>query len=325
MDFLTVEGLPPVVDQYDDNLALLVQQGAGLPQDFLTDTVDASKASKNVGDYALMVKTASGMQYRYPCMDRGNTLVSSMYFEEYGDQLPPDVRHSAAKSLAEASEAFGITPTGGLTKTASMIPQKRGPDEFLREMFGLDEDDVGFEEITDAFDGLSPRGKRQMALRVKTAGAVGEDYSGDKVGTDVYACFDARKSFLSGRPEAVQALGRLKEKIASVDPDLLADTLYGFDKKEELTHLYGRMFPDAYASVFGSSILKTAAPTSMELDGRNYSEADIDGFAASGKDDIVEAFGEEFYGQFADSPLSVMQSLPLTHKKALTRMMDARD
>lgn len=308
--------LPLIVDRNDDHDQLLNKtfEEKGLPEIIKTAAVTSSAAGNDT-DFGLVLRGPTGNQYKYPLMDAGNALASALYFGEYGAQLPAAFQKTASAQISQALTAFGYDPPGDLVKIAadSLAEQRMSDELAFADMFGFDEDDQ-FEQLEGAFDGLSPRGKIRMAMTVKEASVT--------VGHNFLPAIDIRKMHLKTE-EDLEELNGIKAKVASVTAVELAAELYQFDLDKGLTHLYHKHIPDAADSVFNSDLIKQAAPGPVEIDGREYTADTIGSFAGNRKDTIVDAFGEDFYEQFSGSPRDVLDSLPITHKQALARMMDA--
>lgn len=321
--------LPSVLDHYDDNGLLLRRtfDGKAIPPIIKTAADLTNARVRHDDDYALVYQGEYGKEYRLPVVDAGNALASALYFAEYGDKLPQEHQKVAAANLKTALESFGFEVPERLTKTATIELGRTGEADnmTLEALFGLPDNTV--EEVKGAFDGFSPRGKRRMMLQVKEASAqlpeYMQDYGRSQIGTDLEASLDLRKLVVLER-EATAQLKEMWEKSASMDPDLLASELELFDIEHNLTHLYGRIIPDPYASVFGTGMaqaVKTASANSVEIDGRHYSADTIEAFAHGKSEHIKDVFGDDFAGEFSRSPVSVLASLPVTHQQALARMM----
>ena len=61
----------------------------------------------------------------------------------------------------------------------------------------------------------------------------------------------------------------------------------------------------------------------IEIDGVSYGKDAVEGFAENRGGELEDAFGSDFAEQFKQDPVSVLDSLPITHKKAIARMIDA--
>lgn len=318
-----------IVDHYDDNGLLLRKtfNGNNAPAIIKTAADLSDSRVRHEADYALTYDTPFGREYKLPVVDAGNTLASALYFAEYGDKLPPQHRKTAAANLKNALESFGFQAPDELTKTAAIELGYTGEAETasLEQLFGVTDDDA-MEVVQGAFDGFSPRGKRRMMMKMKEAsvqtGTNMDDYARSELGTDLEMALDLRKLCVLEKEATVQ-LASLLEKSASMDPDKLASEIEMFDLEHSLTHLYGRIIPDPYASVFGTTLAieKNASAMAVEVDGRTYSPDTIQAFAHNSADRVKDAFGDDFAEEFTRNPVAVMHSLPVTHQQAIARMI----
>ena len=327
-----MDTLATILDHYDDGGLLLrkVFSERGVPPIIKTAADMSSPVNPQDDDYAVVANTEFGTERRYPCVDAGNTLASAVYFTEHGDKLPDELRKEAAQKISDALTGFGLTPPEDLTKTAAMELGYSGAadDMSLEKLFGVEEDNT-IEMISGAFDDCSPRGKRRMMLQVKEAGVQDipedmADYGRASVGSDLKMALDVRRLCVLDA-DATEELRGIFEKSAGADPEALAEEISNFDVNHKLTHLYGKVVPDPYASVFGMSIHKTASVVHpVEIDGKEYTREDISGFSEDSGDSVKEAFGDDFAEQFRADPVGVLGSLPVTHKQAIARMIDER-
>jgi len=328
-----IKNLPKVVDHYDDSGAFLREsiEGNEVPEVIKTAADLSKNASKNDSDYALVVDTLGGREHRYPVVDAGNTLASAMYLSKVASALPAELQKTAAEKINAALKVFGFTPTESLEKIASIELGFSGPgmetDRSLESLFGVSQGDPT-EVVKDAFDTASPRGKRRLMMQVKEAGLLEHlsdeltDYAREEVGSDFNTGLDLRK-IASLSAQATMELDAIKEKVASASPEDLVEDLTDFDIRHEVTHLYGKSILDPYATVFGTSVEKTAGVSDgLEIDGVSYSSEDVNKFAENQSDTLTDVFGEDFVGQFKEDPVNVLGSLPITHKKAIARMID---
>lgn len=323
-----------VIDHYDDEGLMLKKAFAekGVPPVIKTAVDLSESANRYENDYALVVSTDSGKEFKYPVVDAGNTLASALYFSETGNNLPENMRKTAAANITKALESFGFTPPEELTKTASMELgySDKAEDTSLEKLFGLGQD-PSVELVEDAFDGLSPRGKRRLAWKVKESSADmfeklaqdTQDYASDSLGSDFKMSLDLRKILVIGS-DADEGLSKIAEMSKTADPESVAEALHAFDVQHKITHHYNSVIPDSYASVFGNGVEKAASVTRpVEVSGREYAREDIsDWFSAGGESKISDAFGESFASEFKSDPASVLDSLPVTHKQAIARMID---
>ena len=319
--------LPTILDKYDDGGLFLEQQFSGQEApDVIKIAVDLSSTnSHHAGDYALVVDTPHGKTYKFPVIDAGNAISSSLYFSEYGGNLPEGLQKEAAKKLSEALVGFGFTPPEDLTKVASMELGygDKAEDDSLEALFGVS-DDSQWELVSDAFSSCSPQGKRRLMLQVKEAGAFDslltegmEDYARTELGSDFAVGIDTRKLVVLDA-EGTTELGELMTKSASSKPDSLVEDLADFDIRHGITHLYGKIISDPYQTVFGTSVEKNASVSeTLEIGGREYAPGDIVSWVeGGGSSSLTDSFGEEFSNEFIvriPLPAGPACSRPLHH------------
>ena len=322
-----------VYDQYDDDGKFLRKElsGKGIPAIIKVAANLSDAKVKHAEDYALVANTEHGVEYRYPVLDAGNAVASAIYFGEYGDSLPAEMRKEAAEKISAALVSFGFTPPEDLTKTAAIELgySGEGEDMSLETLFGFSgSSDDTMELVEDAFEGLSPRGKRRLALQVKEAGAEFSEklsnYAADTLGSDFGLAMDTRRLVVL-EADAILELEELEKKAsAGFVGEPLAEALTAFDEKYKITHHYNKVILDPYASVFGSTVEKNASvDRPVEIDGNEYTSDMIASWAnGGGASQLADTFGEDFRDQFQADPPTVLASLPVTHKQAIARMIN---
>ena len=315
------------IDHYDDGGAFLRETiGNNEPPEMMKQAADLSGGVvRHAEDYALVYDGPNGREYKLPIVDAGNAIASGMYFEEYGSELPPNLRKTAAANLSEALRSFGFVPPEWMEKTAAMdLGYSDGQsDSDLLKLFGVTEDD-NMEVIHDAFNGLSPRGKRRLVLQVKEASAMSgamKKYAGTTL-SEGFGVSMALRIVNTETDEAHAELSSIMAKSASADLEALAEEIGAFDVKHGLTWMYGRRVNDPYLTVFGE-VEKTASAGVVEIGDREYTPDQVSGwYDRSGKNQLTDAFGSDFSEQFGSAPSTVLESLPATHKSAIARMID---
>ncbi len=322
------------MDAYDDNGALLRKAFAGrsLPPLISEGVNMASVNTRHPEDYALVVKTASGTNYKFPIVDAANALVSAVYFSEHKNLLPRPLQKIAATKLSVALTAFGLPVPDEFTKTAAIELGYSGEaqDITLEQLFGVEGGgDDEYEVLKDEFEGFSPRGKRRLAMVVKEAGidmkhiSNMEDYLGDLFGSHVNHGFETRKYVTGFEPDAANALDTLMMKVSarSITPAELVDALSAFDLEHGITHQYGRLVPDPVYTAYAGQ--EKTASASLEINGKTYGDEAITSFAKNSGGQLTEEFGGEFAASFASDPMAVLNSLPEPHKHMIAGMIDA--
>lgn len=311
---------PPVMDQYDDGGRLfLAELGEAPVPEIVKTAADMSSVTKYPEDFALTARTNNGTIYKYPILDPGNAVVSAVYFDKTAQYLPVSVRADAAKKIVEALQEYGIVPPANVVAMQGEQEKLASFDDHLSVLLPTN---IGYaDQLLEQFSSLSPMGKRQAAMFIKEAGmrlpAEMAPYAANEVGSDFAMAVDARKRYVS--EDVALAMDHLK-KVAGVVPDQLAQELYEIDVELGLTRYYGRI-PDPYQSVFGTELAKVAfAPRdSVSIEGRDYSADKV----RSVSDKVAEVFGKNTADELAANPVDVLESLPMPHKMAIARMMDA--
>lgn len=321
-----------VIDMYDDRGALLLKAFEGRePPPLMKLASDMSSPSmRHPEDYALNVLTERGAVHKFPLTDVGNTIASAVYFADNKQHLPEGLRKEAAARINIALQSFNLPVPEGFTKTASIELGYSGGAETstLAELFGVNEVDSAWEELSDEFSGLSPRGKRRFAMQVKTAGVNTsnlselEQYLGDEVGTDFSVGIIGRAYECAGDSAALAKLASIRE--SNAEPDELVEMIEQFDFDHNISRQYSGQVLDPVRTVYGGGFLeKTSSTDLVEIDGRSYGRDDIVSFSQSSNDALSSKFGDSFASEFAADPVSVLESLPDPHKAMIAGMIDA--
>ena len=76
--------------------------------------------------------------------------------------------------------------------------------------------------------------------------------------------------------------------------------------------------------MYGRTIEKNAnVERPVSIDGNDYDSDTIASWSqGAGATQLAAAFGEDFKEQFQSDPAVVLESLPVTHKQAIARMID---
>ncbi len=326
-----------IVDQYDDDGLMLRQRlGGEVPAIFKTAANLSDVTAQHPSDYAVFVKTASGLAAKFPLVDAGNAAASLIYFTACARHMPEGLRKEASEKIEAALDAFGLPQYNELEKRAShpleVITSEEANDQALATLFEL-ETDNSIEHLRDEFADCSPRGKQRLAFKVKEAGVnldnIPElkDYANTEVGQNLGMGIDARKLASGYEPGAAAVLDVVKEKTASgeMTPGEAVEALELFDKQMGFAQYYGRSIPDPIFSIHGAPMeghVKTAS-INVAIGGREYTGDDIVSFAQGAGSRLEGEFGAQFAQQFAADPVGVLGSLPDPHKAVIAGMMDA--
>lgn len=113
------------LDYYDDRgetLKALFPNPDHLPDEIKTASVRPKEKLPNEA-FALIMLDQGHVFRKYACADPGTTMMSSIYFMEYGDRLPEEAQKTAAVNLVAACLRHNIMPPAEMTKVAEdMIP-----------------------------------------------------------------------------------------------------------------------------------------------------------------------------------------------------------
>jgi len=114
-----------ILDYYDDRgetLKALFPTPDRLPDEIKTASVRPKEKLPNEA-FALIMLDQGHVFRKYACADPGTTMMSSIYFMEYGDRLPEEAQKTAASNLVAACLRHNIMPPAEMTKVAEdMIP-----------------------------------------------------------------------------------------------------------------------------------------------------------------------------------------------------------
>ena len=174
---------------------------------------------------------------------------------------------------------------------------------------------------------FQPRDRRMYCIKLATRmSELGiqipdliEKYASPGYCADVDAYVDFRRQY--AQEEFHPTLDVLKEKRAQVSPGTFAEALEEFDKIAGLRYYWDSEIPDPYYSTFGPSLMKVAeAEWAWDEQGVRIDEDDLQHLAANKRGLLHEAFGERFCEEFAKSPKTFFQALPLPQKLVLGRL-----
>jgi hypothetical protein len=310
-----------ILDFSDDGgqyLASLNPSGA-LPSKVKLAAEFTSRAKLYDEDFALVLKTASGVVRRYPICDTNSTILSALYFGKYGSQLEPAVMAETQDKIQTAIRNFGIVGIDlpALDKTAAVNPATAS----LEDLFYSD--DPSLELLQDHCNAASPRGQQRIMMQVKEAGVKAEGlsdaYLASEYGTDLGISIRMRKLALAEDSQKTILDGLLKEASKLPPADMVA-ALSDFDVENQLVHLYGHRLPDPYESVYGTTYqVKTAG---VRFKGESLPADRFKQMIADKYTQLSESFGKEAADQLMSNPIPVFNSLPVPQKLAIEAMYE---
>lgn len=168
-----------IIDFYDDvsgsGLKSVYPTPDGLPEAIKTAHILNPEERAILRDeaYALVMQDEGKMIRKFACVDRGNTLLSLLYFTKNHDILPPEAVKVAAANLEKACDSFGIkTPT--LLKVAAKTGMVKKRDPMQQPLVG---DEADWAQRTNLLSimGSTDTGRVSSSVGqgMKTAGAEG--------------------------------------------------------------------------------------------------------------------------------------------------------
>lgn len=230
-----------------------------------SELVDPECASKlDDGHFALVVEVGDGAKLRkFATVDLGNTFISALYLNVYGDALPPDMRKQAAVNIERAFQAYGYDMPESLKgnsmeKTSSAYTDGMFVPDMSEEV--TMHDAVRASEDFDMFySNIPPLERRPLAKSiVKMASVAGVstseramDLSADRTSTFAPYAVRARIECTEDPIAKVtyEKLASILESDEKVDPDDAITLLYEMDKRAGLTDRYGMFIPEPATAI----------------------------------------------------------------------------
>lgn len=147
-----------------------------------------------------------------------------------------------------------------------------------------------------------------------------QKYGSSSMATDAgVAVYRRQRLFREGTSEH-SLLDEMREKCASVRPEVMAVALENFDRSKGLDKLWDKEIPDPYYSIFG---MEKVAEWSFTNGNQYINEERLRNCAESCYDELKEHFGEEIAGELRKDPLQIFDSLPLDHKRIIMNISQA--
>lgn len=174
---------------------------------------------------------------------------------------------------------------------------------------------------------------------VKRASAVGVKVSPlvARYGSEAYAApeqikiaIDARRTLLQDEND-IAVLDKLAEAQPTMHPELFAETLAEFDRRNFLDQHYGDI-PDAYFSTFDKLAAddvvteSDASPTDAIIIGNEYLPMEkLFEFSKRGYEAMKNRFGFDVANEFSSDPKAIFDSLPRDQKLIVMRMAGSNE
>jgi len=289
-----------IIDSYDDpefvnnpNL-----NSSGVP----SSDVVAKMPDK---DFAILIKTASGTHRKFPIASPALVKISAAYFNEYGYQLPDDMRKVAQVRIQEAAAGCGLKLSGAvsetvrLEKTASALFTVSG--SAMEQPEGLTKQaafDLAQQEWLANFGRMTPAARVVSANALNKIAQVSDQRIMDYVPKDGYGPnfeigMRQRESLLKEDVVKHAQFVALRSKILDMDSKRGAVLLDQLDKSAELV---GRV-PDAFITCWGGGIKLASCNMTSEKQNR---VADL---AVNYPGVVKQVFTSEIANQFLRAPI----------------------
>lgn len=112
-------------------------------------------------------------------------------------------------------------------------------------------------------------------------------------------------------------LQEMREKCASIRPEVMAVALEKFDREHNLDQMWDNGLPDPYYSIFG---VEKVAEYSFVDGNDTITEERLKRCAKECREEIEELFEEDLAEEFAKDPVQIFDSLPLDSKRIIMRL-----
>jgi len=144
-----------------------------------------------------------------------------------------------------------------------------------------------------------------------------EKYGSKSYATDAgIAIYSRQRLFREGTSER-SLLEEMRDKYASVNPEVMATALEKFDRENNLDLMWGRDIEDPYLSLFG---MTKEAEYSFVDRNRIVSASRLQRCAKEQRDGLIDLFGEDFANEFAEDPVGIFESMPLDKKRIIMNL-----
>lgn len=309
-----VISLPPLLDQYDDGGALLLRALEGNPPPVMLKlAADMSALTPRPEQYALVASTHNGQAFKYPIVDRGNTIVSAIYFEKTAEQLPVSYRNAVAEKLRGALTAYGIEVPEYLQEHQVKTAAPYEPRESIHP-----------DEVDSTLLSNYPNERRRVAQMIKEAGIplthLANTYLGEGTGALFSAAIRQRRDLITDN-KLLEVLSDIEKTASAYPAEEVAEVLYEVDIQAGICGYYGKIL-DPFQAAFYPVNEKRASATVLVGD-RDIPTATLVERITDGKALISASFGDSFADELAASPVEVFSSLPDPHKAAIVELIHA--
>lgn len=166
-----------VLDFYDDKMGGILKEACptpdSLPASVKTAHILSAEERSVLRDeaFALILHNDGQQLRKFACVDEGNTILSTLYFMETFDRLPPEAVKTAAINLIAFNEEFGL-PAPHLLKLAAATGMSRKRDSMQQPLVGDEADWAARTNLVSVRGGADSGRVIPTANAMKTASVV---------------------------------------------------------------------------------------------------------------------------------------------------------
>lgn len=354
-----------VFDLYDDPKVQILREHiqGELPTKIASMELLSAEERNRLPDrlFALVTWDGTEQARKYAMHDEPHLLTSLLYFSNQAATLPEEAQKVAAHNLCLGCEWYGVEPpedvvklagevgtdwVGELDVSALQAPSTQKVAAAENFAFGAQYPIESLSQIKEAqayFDenwgSMTPLDRHVFATNLQDratevgeghlGGLVGE-YAGYRYGAKIAGELSSRVRMMDGKEhQPVYAL--LREKVASIDPLVMAEMLTDADKITGIADSWNAPYTgclDPYRAVF-SKQANDANPSpetnwSWSEGSDHVTDTILWDYARNYRIEIAACFGDDFANDFCDDPIETFESLPDPQKHAIARMANTR-
>lgn len=221
-----------VLDFYDDKTGSILKEMCPSPDQLPEAVKVAHILSPEERDvlrdeaFALILHNDGDQLRKFACVDEGNTVLSTIYFMEMFDRLPPEAAKTAAINLAAFNEEFGL-PVPDMLKLAAETGMARRRDSMKQPLVGDEADWAQRTNLLSVRGGADSGRVIPTVNQMKTAGVMDSLRQGfdkvkstegfkkvkDTVGAEMHDPFIRESWGHHAKRKAREAVGAVQNKI----------------------------------------------------------------------------------------------------------------
>jgi hypothetical protein len=343
-----------IIDFYDDPNGMVLSEKiaeAQIPA-FIKEATFLSPEDRQAlpDDVFALVMVDQGEKIRkYACVDKGNTALNVMYFLENRDRLPLEAQKTAAARLQQACRDHQLDAPMILQKLAGAVDHpyvdvtgQQPPPRFskraserhaLGDRFPIDSCGQIKEAaawFNDYGTSLHPAERRTFCQNLEArADELGmpidnddiRKYAGSGYAPDgelkVAVC--TRMQYWTEDSPERDLLKGLMNKYAHVPPEVFCESLRQFDEQTGMNHHWDEGVCDPWYTTYG---IEKSAEWSWEDGNDRLTEDVLKKGVCAHLDSLKKKFGEDLVLELQKKPVQIFDSLPLDHKRIISRVVN---